>query len=438
MKDGYGHRIWPGKKEMPFYGWVALAGATLVYLTNTGIFFYSYGVFLPTMCSEYGWSRAVVGSGLSMALLAFGLPGPLVGASVARFGPRANILMGNLLIAFGLAGMSVASKVWQIYLFYGVMVGLGAGFGTYIACTTVINNWFVRRRSVAMALLVSAGGVGGFLFPPISTWLINQVGIQMAWLTLAFVQLICSVLVGGLLLVKNSPEILGQKPDGLQDVIHEMEKGTASSPVEQDCRDWPTREAVLRPTTWLIAIFCGANFMALSTVTAHQVAYLEDIGFSGLTAAISLGVVPGMSIVGRMGFGLLGVRFTVRHLSIVSFVMQVSALLILLTCRSLSLIYIYAVLFGISYGALIVALPTFIGAYYGRTNYAQILGVILPLAIVAQAVGPIMAGAINDALGTYTPAFAIITAFSTLGLICTMLAYPPKPPPQGFVQRPEP
>jgi MFS family permease len=158
------------------------------------------------------------------------------------------------------------------------------------------------------------------------------------------------------------------------------------------------------------------------------VAYLKDIGFSPIVAAMALGLIPGMSILGRLGFGFLGVRFEVRHLAIASFIIQVTALIILLTTKTLLLIYIYATLFGISYGALVVALPTFIGAYYGRTHYAQILGLIFPLAIVAEAVGPIVAGAINDAMGTYIPAFAIITSFSSIGLLCAILAYPPKLP----------
>jgi MFS family permease len=118
----------------------------------------------------------------------------------------------------------------------------------------------------------------------------------------------------------------------------------------------------------------------------------------------------------------------VRHLAIASFIIQVTALIILLTTKTLLLIYIYAALFGISYGALVVALPTFIGAYYGRAHYAQILGIIFPLAIVAEAAGPIVAGAINDAMGTYIPAFAIITSFSSIGLLCAIFAYPPTSP----------
>ncbi len=157
------------KEGRGFYGWITLAGAMLVYFTTSGTFFYSYGVFLSAMCNEYGWSRALVGGGLSVALLAFGLPSPLIGASIARFGPRANIVLGNLLVVIGLAGMSITTEVWQIYLFYGILVGLGSGFGLYLTCTTLVNNWFIKKRSLGMGLVISAGGLGGFTFPPLVT-----------------------------------------------------------------------------------------------------------------------------------------------------------------------------------------------------------------------------------------------------------------------------
>ena len=138
--------------------------------------------------------------------------------------------------------------------------------------------------------------------------------------------------------------------------------------------------------------------------------------------------MTGSILLGRLAFGVLGSRYHVRHLVVAFYCTQLAALSILLTAPSLFMTYAYAVLFGISYGALVVALPTFIGAYYGRIHYAQILGLIFPLAIIAEAAGPLIAGAINDAMGTYIPAFAIITGFSTVGLICAILAHPPKPP----------
>lgn len=379
------------------------------------------------MSNEYDWSRALVGAGLSIALLAFGLPSPLIGASIARFGPRANIISGNLLVVIGLTGMSITTELWQLYLFYGILVGLGAGFGLYMTCTTVANNWFVRKRSLVMGLVTAAGGLGGFAFPPLVTGLISSIGWQMAWLALAAIQLVCAVLIGGLILVKNKPEDLGQVPDGIPMVQSSdvPEKTSHTLRGHQDATDWQANQAIRNPVTWLIAALCAANFLAIGTVTAHQVAYLQDMGFSPFVAAMTLSLVPGMSILGRLGFGLLGTRFKVRHLAIASFVGQLIALAILLTTRSLLMIYTYAILFGISYGALVVALPTFIGTYYGRANYAQILGFIFPLAIIAEAIGPIMAGFIHDTMGTYTPAFAIVTGCSAMGLICAILARPP-------------
>ncbi len=371
-----------------------------------------------------------MGGAVSIALLAFGLPSPLIGASIARFGARANIIFGNLLVVLGLAGMIITTEVWQLYLFYGILVGMGAGFGMYMTSTTVVNNWFIRKRSLAMGLVISAGGLGGFAFPPLATWLISSFGLQMAWLALAIIQLVCAVLIGGLILIRNRPEDMGQTPDSISNAYaNEIEEETSHTPrVYQSPVDWQTRQAIRNPIIWLIATLCSASSLALGTVTAHQVAYLMDIGFSPIVAAMALGLVSGTSILGRLGFGLLGVRFEVRHLAVFGSFTQVIALVILLTTKSLHLIYTYTVLFGISSGAFVVALPTFIGAYYGRVHYTQILGLIFPLTLVAEAAGPIIAGAINDAMGTYIPAFVIITGFSTVGLVCAILAYPPKPP----------
>lgn len=412
-----------------FYGWIALAGAALVYFTTSGAFYYSYGVFLPTICNAYGWSRTIVGGALSVALLAFGLPSPLIGASIARFGPRANIVFGNLLMTLGMAGMAIATKIWQLYCFYGILGGLGAGFGLYMASTAVVNNWFIKKRSMAMGILISAGGLGGFTFPPLVTWLISGFGLQMAWLAMAMIVCVCSVLIGGIFLIRNGPEEMGQIPDGISSAKADAIKGKTgnTSRIYQSPMNWQTGQAIRTPAIWLIATLCSISSLAIGTVTAHQVAYLMDIGFSHIVASMSLALVSGMSIFGRLGFGLLGFKFGVRHLAVFSSFAQVIALVILLTTKSLPLIYTYSIIFGISSGALIVALPEFIGAYYGRMHYSQILGFIFPLVLLSEAAGPVIAGAIRDVIGTYMLAFVIITGLSTVGLVCAIFAYPPDP-----------
>ena len=133
------------QRDNSFYGWFVLAGAMLVYFTSAGTFFFSFGVFLPVISDDLGWSRAAVGSGLSLTLLIFALSSPLIGASIVKFGPRINIILGNIVAAFGMFGMSQCSELWHLYFFFGVLVGLGAGFGLYLAGTTLVNNWFIDR-----------------------------------------------------------------------------------------------------------------------------------------------------------------------------------------------------------------------------------------------------------------------------------------------------
>ena len=136
-----------------YYGWIALIGAMLTAFVAGGTFVYSYGVFLPVMCEEFGWSRAVVSVGLSIVLLTFGLPSPLAGTLTARFGPRVSMIWGNAVTALELAGMYLA-EIWHVYALY-CMAGLGAGIRGYIACSTVANNWFTRRRSLAIGFFAS-------------------------------------------------------------------------------------------------------------------------------------------------------------------------------------------------------------------------------------------------------------------------------------------
>jgi len=415
-----------------FYGWVALTGVVLVAFVVGGTVIYSYGVFLPIMCADFGWKRSVVSVGFTVGMLAFGLPGPLTGALIARFGARINVVLGSLLAALGLVGMSLAQEVWHVYLFYG-LAGLGAGVGGFLTCSTVANNWFARKRSLAMGIYTAAAGLGTFTFPPLEAVLISAIGWRMTWLVLAGILFVVGSIIGGLILVRNRPEDMGQVPDGMP--VEPREETVAASPLsgaDETQEGWLTGQALRNPVFWIIAIFGVANYFAMGTMAGHQVAYIQDLGFSHMVAAMTMSMVPGVGIIGRLGFGVLALRFNIRKLAIACFSLQLIALVILLTTQELALIYVYAALFGISTGAILTALPTFIGAYYGRVHFAPIQGVAYALGLTAFAVGPTVAGFVYDAAFTYTPVFVIIIACCLVGLICAFMVRKPRlPRPDG-------
>ena len=411
------------RRNSSFHGWFVLAGAMLVFFTSAGTFFFSYGVFVPVLSEGLGWSRAAVGAGLSLGLLTFGLPSPLIGASIAKFGPRKNIIFGNSLAALGMFGMSQGSELWHLYFFFGVLVGLGAGFGIFLACTTLVNNWFIGRRSLSMGLLFGAGGLAGLIFPPLTSWLIDSVGWQSTWIVFGGINLIFAVLIGGLVLIRNAPEDLGQVPyrETVELVSSSQAQGLVIENNNAMSKEWHIRQAIREPALWLIVLIGATNFYAFGTMNAHQIAYLKDIGFSAIAAAMVFSMLSGMGIIGRFGFGVLALRINLRKLTIASFVMQVSALVLLLTTKNPGLIYLYAVLFGISSGAIVVSLPTIVGEYFGRTRYPQIMGFVFPLVILAESMGPFIAGVIYDTTTTYTLAFGLMAIVSLLGLTSAVL-----------------
>jgi MFS family permease len=412
------------RKGKIFYGWFALAGAMLIIFIVGGSFVHSYGVLLPVLCEQYGWSRGVVAGALSAGIVSFGLPSPLFGILVGRLGPRIPLIYGNLLAGICIALISTIHEPWHIFLLY-IPMGIGGGFGGYIACTAVANNWFVRKRSLALGIFTASAGLGGITFPPLSTALIDAMGWRPAWLVLAGIVCILAVLLGGVILVRNKPEDMGLTPDGEPaDPAMEVEKKELEQEEGRVYGMAEIRRVFARPTAWCIGGFAAANSFSMGMMQTHQVAYLRDINYTAITAAGTMSFLSIFSVMGSLGFGTLAMRINVRYLASAAFVAQLIGLTILLTSKQLGFIYVYAALQGISNGSLIAALPTFIGNYYPRDRYAQVMGLIFPFQVLSNAASATVAGLIFDATGSYVPAFITAACLSFSGMIFAFMARP--------------
>jgi sugar phosphate permease len=411
------------KSGEAFHGWYVLVGSMLITFIVGGAFVNTFGVMLPVISHEFGWSRATVSMALSLGMIAFGVPSPLYGFLNNRLGPRFSIILGNLLAALGIAAIYLVQEIWHIYLLY-IFIGMVSGLGGYIATSTVVNNWFVKKRSLVMGILTASAGVGGLVYPPVVTALIRAIGWRESWLVLAGMVVISAV-VAGVVLIRNKPEDMGQVPDGiranLNDAIDKPALWAGNEPSE-----WRVTQVLKRRTIWLILAFVVANALTMGTMMTHQIAYLQDIGFNPMTAATTMSLMSIFALIGSLGFGTLALKINIRYLASAGFLCQVVSIIILLTTRNLGLIFVYAVLMGISTGALFTAMPTFVGNYYPRERYTQVTSIILPFHVVAQAVAAYAVGAIYDITAEYTLAFFIIGAFSLIGLVCAFSARPPK------------
>jgi len=416
------------KKHGIFYGWFVLAGVMLVLIVVGGSLINAFGVFLPVICNHFGWGRATVAGALSLAVLFFGLPSPLFGILVLRLGPRFTFILGNSLAALGLAMMSLVREVWHVYLLY-IFIGFCAGLGGYISSATTVNNWFIRKRSLAMAMFIGCTGFAGFVFPPFVTLLIGALGWRSTWLVLAGTAIVISVFLGSVVLIRNRPEDMGLLPDGQTgETIRARQSMSEKNQAPKAQVPSNARHTLGMLTTWLIGIFVAANAYVTGTLSAHQIAYVQDLGFAAITAATTISVMAVANTFGCLTFGTLALRFHARRLAIGAFIIQVTGLLILLSMTELSLsfVYLYAAMIGLSSGSLMTALPTIVGVYYEREKYSQVLGVVFPFQPIAMAVAATAAGAIYDVTASYKFAFFLAILMSLVGLASAVLARPPR------------
>lgn len=405
-----------------FYGWFNVLAVMIVYGGLCGNVTYAYGVFLPAMSETFQWPKVALSAPYTMFLLVGGLLGPLAGITCARFGPRLNIIAANCMAAIGLVGMSQVTEIWQIYLFFGFFCGLGIAFGEFIPSTTVVNNWFKKKRSLAMGMLFAAGGIGGFVMPPLIGFLIGRWGWPATWIFLGIFHFFLVCILGGMI-VRNRPEDYSERPDG---ETHELDNELL------DEEEWRTKEAIRTVTLWLIVALFAAILFVVNILATHQVAYLEERHYSPLFAASAFGFMLGASIVGRLVGGYLGTRYDGRKVLFLSFFLVTMGILCLIQANLKVFVFLYALLVGLGFGGTIVTIPGLTASFFGREHYSRIIGWTAPFVTVAAATSPLLAGYLRDLTGNYQTSFAVAVLVASGGALSSLLMKRPvKKPKKG-------
>ncbi|MDP6343739.1 MAG: MFS transporter, partial [Alphaproteobacteria bacterium] len=157
-----------------FFGWWVVAASFTIVLLGFGVA-YSFASFFDALEGEFQASRADISLIFSIAGFLYFSLGAVSGPISDRFGSRRTVAFGILLIAAGLFAASLAGDIWQVYLSYGIAVGVGIGF-IYVPSIGVVQRWFVRQRGLASGLASAGIGVGTLLAPPVCKFLVDMVG----------------------------------------------------------------------------------------------------------------------------------------------------------------------------------------------------------------------------------------------------------------------
>jgi MFS family permease len=394
----------PVKKPALFYGYIIVAACAAVQATGIGTHV-AFGIFFKPLLADFGWPRASLAGAHSLAFLLSGFLGIFIGRLNDRFGPRVLLTVTSLFFGMGLFLMSTAATLWQVYLFYGIMVGIGLSPVDVIALSTTAR-WFVRRRGIMSGIVKVGTGAGQLCIPFASSVLILSVGWQTSYIFLAaFVTL---MLAGMGQLLRRDPSQMGLLPDG------DTQLGTAGSDFVE--KGISLGEAFKTRQFWTICFTNLTIVFSLMIIFLHIVPHAMDIGIPATTAASILSTIAGASMVGRLVIGFAADRAGYKTCMICCFAILISAFLWLQVADELWMLYLFAGFYGIGHGGHFTLISPLVAEHFGIRSHGVLFGIVLFAGTFGGAAGPFLAGHLFDITGSYSSAFWICAAAGSIAL----------------------
>lgn len=395
-----------GASERYHYAWVVALVTFGVLLVSAGVRTAST-VLINPLEDEFGWSRASISLAAGVSILWFGLGAPLSGMLVERLGPRRIMLGALVLIVLGLGGTLALNTLWQLHLWWGVVVGIGTGAVTNVLGATVAHRWFYTNRGVVLGLFSAASAAGQLLFLPTMMGLTATGGWRMAIGVSALA--VGALLIPVALLMRDRPEEKGLRPLG-EDALARV----GADPLDT-APAVPLMQAMQTRDFWLLAgsfFICGYTTNGL--IGTHLLPHAIDHGFDGVMVAGTVSMMGLMNIVGTLASGWLSDRVDNRWLLALYYGFRAIAIAMLPFVINMQGLLIFAVIYGLDWVATVPPTINLTAARFGKASVGPLFGWIFFSHMVGAALAAYLGGLMRDALGDYTLAFF---SAAMLGLI---------------------
>ena len=410
-----------------FYGWVIVAvGFSSQFFF--GLSQQAFTTYLVPLGAEFGWSRAVLAGPRSLTQSQTALLGPLNGYLVDRFGPRAMMTIGVLLLGLGMVLFGRVQTVLDYYL-VNVVLGVGASFVGLLVMSTALNSWWRRRRTMAIAISTMGFALAGIIAIPVVVWIQTSFGWRAAAMGSGVAIWIIGLPTAAFL--RRSPEEMGQLPDGVVSDAVEA-RGTGGATRGGDGRvDFTLREAAHTSAFWTINIGSGLTNLVISAVGVHLFLHLQGgVGLTSAEAVLAFTFMNTMNLLARLPGGYLGDRLPKSLLLGGGAVGTSIAMVLLATATSLGPVLVFSGLYGLTWGMRTPILNSLPGDYFGRTSYGKITGSMQASASALGVAGPVVAGLIADAQGNYRDVMLGLAVASLLAAAALFATRPPALPPR--------
>ena len=422
----------PNQTQRPriFYGWWMLAITSAMAFFASGIFFRGFTVFVPAIRESLNISQAQTNLIFSLARAEGGLEGPFAGWLIDRFGNRRLLIPSVLLSVVGYFVLSqFVSGFWSFTLSYLLMVSLGNSIAFQHAMFAGINQWFRRRRSLAISILAAMASLGGLFIVPSLNLVIEGWGWERASLAAGLAYLI--FLMPLCFLFRDRPEDMGLLPDG-DTTAPAIGGGRDAAGRRRLLRDYTVREALHTRAYWLLMLGAGLRMIGTLGILVSIVPILEDKGVSRQMAANLTGLMFGINFFSRLALGYFSDQWP-KGLILAGTLAAESVAFVFLYFGSwnggalgVALIVAFIMLEGFGDGAGIIVWAA-LGDYFGRDRFATLRGYITFSYSWALVASPVFVGWVFDYYGNYNWAIGPSAVCAGMAALCFLLV---RKPPQ--------
>jgi OFA family oxalate/formate antiporter-like MFS transporter len=392
------------------YGYIVVIASFVIFLINVGMFI-SIGVFFKPILNDFGWSRAVTSAPLAISSLMTGLGSIITGMLTDRFGSRIVVTACAIISGTGYLLMSQVTSIWEIYLYYGILIG--AGTSCTVSMISTVSRWFTTKRTVMVGIISAGGGVGGLIMPLLANWLISIYTWPRTYLFMG---------IAYLAIILIAAQFLRKSP--LPAVLHTGIKKVRDARSVQTPLSLSFKEVLRTRQYWIVlCLFFGFGFTAV-TMQFHIVNHATDINISSTSAAGLLSLINGLSVLGSIGLGAVGDRFGNKQTVIYTFFALAATLIWLVFIGDLWSLNLFSIIFGLAFGSALANLPTIISRLFGTASVGLLIGVTTLCQTIGGSLGGFLAGYIFDVFKSYNLAFIICASLCAVMTLATSILKP--------------
>lgn len=386
-------RIYPG-------WWIVLATAS-GQLIQGGFVFWCMGLYTATFEDVFGAPRAQINLIETCLTVATNLLSPVAGILIDRWSIRHLMIIGMVAMGLGLLILSQAGTLFQVWVVWASLIPLGVLLIGAIPSAALVSRWFIRRRGLALGLTATGSSLGGFLVPPLMTWLF----LEWDWRTgLQVGACICFAVIPIFFwLLRNEPADLGLSGEP-NEASANSSKHTAET-ISADAGDWGIPQLLRSQIFWLQMIVSGSLLAVTLGMLANLSLHAKDLGVTSQSTAVLYSIIAICSFSGKALTGYLMDRFGIQRCGYLICAFLSSGLIILLSVQNYSGLVAGAFVMGLGYGGVVPLWTNMPARAFGAGSVGRALGVMNPLHIPITATSAPLAGYISDTTGSYDGVF---------------------------------